>query len=138
MVCIYCSSSTQVTNSRLQKRANQVWRRRSCQTCGNTFTTHEKADLEAALAVRHQSGDIQPFSRDRLYISLYESCKHRAQPITDADGLTQTVLSLLRQDISNGSLTRDAIAQRALEVLQRFDSTASTMYAAYHPTKKRI
>lgn len=136
MVCIYCGNPTQVINSRLQRRANNVWRRRTCPACDSTFTTHEKADLEASMVVRYSVTDIRPLSRDILFVSLYESCKHRAQPITDADGLTQTILEHLRPDVSNSGLTRNAIIRRSLEVLKRFDAVAATVYAAYHPLTK--
>jgi transcriptional regulator NrdR family protein len=133
MVCIYCGSPTQVSNSRLQKRSNQIWRRRSCAACDNTFTTHERADLSTALAVRYSARDIRPFSRDTLYISLYESCKHRPQAILDADGLLQTVLSLLRPQITNGTVTRADIIKTASAVLKRFDATGAAVYIAFHP-----
>lgn len=133
MVCIYCNGPTQVTNSRLQRRANQVWRRRVCASCDNTFTTHEKADLETSLVIQYSSKDIRPFTREVLFISLYESCKHRKQPVQDAIGLTQTVIDHVRADIVQGAVTRNVVVQRALDVLQRFDSTAAALYAAYHP-----
>jgi len=133
MVCIYCSSPTTVSNSRLQKQSNQVWRRRSCAVCGNTFTTHEKVDLEGSISVRFSTKDIQPFSRDVLFISVYESCKHREDAIRDADGLTQTIISQLRPAIQDGALSRREVAEVTLETLRRFDSAAATIYAAYHP-----
>jgi transcriptional regulator NrdR family protein len=132
MVCIYCGAATQVTNSRLQKRNNQVWRRRACTACYNTFTTHEKADLSTSLAVQYSIRDIRPFSRDTLYISLYESCKHRPAAITDADGLTQTVIALLRPHIAGATVHRDVIVTTATAVLKRFDATAAAVYAAFH------
>lgn len=132
MVCVYCSADTQVINSRLQKRLNQVWRRRRCLACGNAFTTHESTDLAAALAVRYSSKDVQPFSRDKLFTSLYESCKHRPQAISDADGLAQTVIGLLLRQVSDGSLDRRDIVVAAIQVLSRFDSTAAAVYKAFH------
>jgi transcriptional repressor NrdR len=132
MVCIYCDNVTRVTNSRLQKRINQVWRRRACIVCGNAFTTHERADLYTALVVRHTNKDVQPFSRDRLYISIYESCKHRPSPIDDVTGLTDTILGVLRGSITTGTLDRIVIIKTATEVLRRFDGTAAAVYAAFH------
>jgi transcriptional repressor NrdR len=134
MVCVYCGSSTGVTNSRLQRQSNQVWRRRLCANCHNTFTTHEKTDLSGAIAVKQSDGRLTPFSRDQLFISLYEACKHRARPVQDADGLTQTVITHLRAKLSEGTLDRDAIVNIVHPILKRFDEAAATMYAAYHPT----
>lgn len=133
MVCIYCDSPTSVTNSRLQRRLNQVWRRRICTSCRNTFTTHEKADLANAIAIRQSDGRLTPFSRDRLFVSIYESCKHRAKPILDADGITQTVIARLRTELSEGTLDRGTIVAVTHPILERFDKAAATIYAAYHP-----
>jgi transcriptional repressor NrdR len=133
MVCIYCGSSTQVTNSRLQKKANQVWRRRQCLECGNNFTTHEVAELGTSVVVQYSARALHPFSRDALFASIYESCKHRPAAIADAGALTQTILGNLRDHIREGVLERDTIVAVALAVLERFDRSAATMYEAYHP-----
>lgn len=136
MVCIYCGSATQVTNSRLQKRNNQVWRRRQCVQCGSNFTTHEVADLGSTVAVQYSSRKLAPFSRDILFVSILESCKHRPKAIEDANALTQTIIAQLLPYAQEGVLERDMIATVSGAVLERFDKAAATMYAAYHPTKK--
>ena len=132
MVCIYCGSQTQVVNSRLQKRLNQVWRRRRCVQCKNVITSHELIELGTSVAVRRQE-QINPFNRDLLFISMYESCKHRSTAAQDASALVQTVLSLLQPQIVEGVLNRDQIAETTATVLERFDQAAATMYKAYHP-----
>lgn len=137
MVCIYCSSSTNVTNSRLQKRANQVWRRRQCTSCGANFTTHEVVDLGSAIAVEHSLKDIQPFSRDRLFTSVYDSLKHRPDALGDATALTLTIIGQLLPHVNKGRLDRDIITTVTNAVLERFDGAASTVYSAYHPQNKR-
>jgi transcriptional repressor NrdR len=132
MVCLYCSQATQVVNSRLQKRANQVWRRRKCLACAATFTTHEIADLGSALSVRASTADISSFSRDKLFVSIYESCKHRASALDDATQLTLTIISFLLHEAIDGLVERQSIITASTRVLERFDKTAATMYAAYH------
>jgi transcriptional repressor NrdR len=132
MVCVYCSSDTQVTNSRHQRRANSVWRRRACKNCGAVFTTHESPNLEAAARVIGKNGHLYPFMRDKLFISLYESCRHRPTALEDATALTDTVVSqILKQQGSMGVIDRDTIKSAAQQVLNRFDSVASTYYGAY-------
>jgi len=136
MVCIYCGSSTQVTNSRHQKRPNQVWRRRQCSVCGNNFTTHESVEFGGTIAVQYSPKDLRPFSRDELFASVYESFKHRTKAVDDASAVTQTIIGTLREHIVEGVLERDTIATVAYVILERFDKAAATMYAAYHPSTK--
>ena len=136
MVCLYCGGSTQVTNSRLQKNHNQVWRRRTCIACGSIFTTHERPDLESGLRVQMADGGLLPFHREQLLISIYESCKHRLQPASDATALTDTITARLISHAAQGLLERDAVATVAHDVLARFDQAAATIYTAYHPVAK--
>lgn len=132
MVCTYCRSATQVTNSRLQKRLNQVWRRRRCRRCGACFTTHEKTELNTTLMVRHNKRQAAPFDRDKLFISVYESCKHRTEAINNAQALTQTIIAILNQQAQEGLVDRDELVTVATQVLGRYDAVAATMYGAYH------
>jgi len=75
---------------------------------------------------------LQKFSRDRLFLSIYESCKHRPQAIEDAAALTQTIISQLG-DRTAGVFRKDEVAAICLRVLRRFDGVAATIYEAYHP-----
>lgn len=133
MVCIYCGSATQVSNSRLQKRLNQVWRRRQCISCGNTFTTHEAVDLSTSIAVQYSPRKLTSFDKDTLLISIYESCKHRQTAVGDAAALAQTVVAHLRVQLKDGAIARNTIIETTIAVLDRFDKTAATVYKAYHP-----
>lgn len=133
MVCIYCGNETHIINSRPQKRLNQVWRRRQCLICKSVFTTEEAVRYEAAWMVRVQEGHLQPFSRDKLFISLYESCEHRPTALVDAGALTDTVIKKLLSQVENGVIYRTHIIQAAQVALNRFDKAASVRYAAFHP-----
>jgi transcriptional regulator NrdR family protein len=132
MVCIYCGNATQVKNSRLQRRANQVWRRRQCAVCKAIFTTQEVIEVGTSLVVQYDSKTLVPFSRDKLFVSVYESCKHRAAAADDAAALTKTIIARLLRAQSNGTIICDAIVRCVRETLERFDPTAAAVYGAYH------
>jgi transcriptional repressor NrdR len=132
MVCVYCDSPTQVVNSRLQRRGNHIWRRRKCLSCSSVFTTTEHPELTTSFAVDHPKG-LMPFSRDRLFIAIYESCKHRPTALADATSLVELITRQILAKQQSGVVHRVDIVQTALLALQRFDATAATIYAAYHP-----
>jgi transcriptional regulator NrdR family protein len=89
MVCVYCGSETKVTNSRHQKRTNQVWRRRQCLKCTALFTTEEKTDHTSLWKVKKNNEEtLVAFSRDKLFLSIYKSCEHRLNALADAASLT--------------------------------------------------
>lgn len=135
MVCIYCGSATQVTNSRLQKRVNSVWRRRTCQLCKTTFTTIEQPDLASTLVIKRSQRHIEPFERDKLFISIYESCKHRPQALRDATALMVTAVGQILKANTDSVVGRDELVAIVYGILERFDVTAATVYNAYHPKK---
>jgi transcriptional regulator NrdR family protein len=132
MVCVQCGGSTQVINSRHQKRANQVWRRRRCRDCGAVFTSEESPAYGASWAVQSPSGALRPFSRDKLLLSLHRSLGHRQTALEDAAGLADTVVQRLSAAVTDGIIESRAIAQTAQVALSRFDPAASTHYAAFH------
>ena len=132
MVCIHCGSETHVFNSRHQKRLNQVWRRRRCSTCGAVFSTNEIADYSAALLVRDPKGHISPLLRDKLFLSLLKSCQHRKTAITDAGGLTDTIIAKLVPQAIDSALDSTIIMQTVQVALNRFDKASSVHYQAFH------
>lgn len=132
MVCIHCGSKTSVVNSRQQRRANQVWRRRLCDACGAVFTSIESAELSRSWYVSNTHSKLTPFSRDKLFLSLYNSCQHRKDPLSDAGGLADTVLKRLLTQIESGVLSSQSIKETIQVTLNRFDKAASTHYRAFH------
>lgn len=131
MVCIFCNSSLDVTNSRPKRSQNQVWRRRHCQKCDAYFTTYEKIDHSGSWRVKYPQ-KLVPFSAKLLFTSIYEACKHRPNPVTDAEGLCETVVSTLALHRSP-VIEQQQIITATREVLQNFDSAAAVQYTAFHP-----
>jgi transcriptional regulator NrdR family protein len=74
-----------------------------------------------------------PFSREKLLQSLYDSLKHRADPLSEALHLTDTVISKLIPQVNQASLSRDVVVRTAHQVLGRFNTAAAVSYRAFHP-----
>lgn len=124
-----------VVNSRPQIRTNTIWRRRKCTACAGIFTTLEGTDLGAAVSfAAGRSGRLEPFSRDKLFVSIYESCRHLPDATAVATSLTQTVAAKALRQQKDGVLHAQDLIAVALTALKHFDKTAATIYAAYHPT----
>lgn len=136
MVCVYCGNETNVTNSRPQKRLNQVWRRRRCSSCRAIVTTIEAIDYAAAWRVKRANGRLYPFSRDKLFISLYNSLQHRKSAIDDAAALTATVIRSLALVQARSTLEPAMIRSAVTTALNRFDKAAATHYEAFHGSNR--
>lgn len=134
MDCIYCSSATKVTNSRPSKRTHGIWRRRRCvaENCTAIFTSYESVDYAKSIVVQYGSGKLTAFDRDRLFISIYESMRHRPDALQDATAITQTCMTQLIPMAHGGLLDRDVIVTVCTAILNRFDHAGATMYGAFH------
>lgn len=132
MVCLYCGSKTEVTNSRSQKRRNQTWRRRHCLSCDITLTSIEAYDLSQSIVVCDTPRRTIPFSRDKLFLSLLASLGHRPNPLTDAAALCDTVIAAV-VSARRVSIEPTSIITFASHALKQFDTPAYVHYAANHP-----
>ena len=132
MVCIYCGAKTHVTNSRMQRRSRQVWRRRQCFGCRAVFTTEEVVQYALTWMVVDRDGKFHPFSRDKLFLSIYQCLQHRPNPQQDATELTGTVINRLKPMDVGAALSPREIVSITQVVLNRFDKVASVQYAALH------
>lgn len=131
MVCIYCNSATKIINSREQKKPNNKWRRRKCLKCSSTLTTIETVDYSKAISVLFKDKSA-PFSRNKLFISIYLACKHRKDALSAADALTDTALAHIIRKLDHASVSNGTIRDITLPILKRFDKSAYVQYDAYH------
>jgi transcriptional regulator NrdR family protein len=137
MICYYCGGDTSVTNSRPQKRSNKVWRRRRCDNCQNIVSTLEAVDYEASLSFASLTGHLEPFQRDKLFVSVLDSLKHRKTAVADATALTDAATAKLMVCMdSSGAIDRDSLTFQVQLLLHRFDPAAGVQYAAFHPVKR--
>lgn len=133
MVCSYCQGKTQVINSRAQKHQNTVWRRRRCLVCEAIYTTEEAVRYDSAFRLRRPSGALEPFSRDKLLLSLYGSLAHRKTAIDDAGALCTTIISqALRSTAQAAVIELATLREITASCLARYDAAAATHYRAYH------
>ncbi|MHB1864975.1 MAG: NrdR family transcriptional regulator [Candidatus Saccharimonadales bacterium] len=132
MVCIYCGSKTEVINSRQQARNNSTWRRRRCLTCHALVTTIEQVEYTKSWVVLGNKGEYRPFLRDKLFLSIYDSLRHRKTALSDSESITATVISKLAKDTKSAHIPREQIIRATCEILKRFDKVAVVHYKAYY------
>lgn len=133
MVCIYCGGETKVINSRLQRRNNQVWRRRECLECGAVFTTHEVIELESALIVDN-NGQNEPFLADLLLKELMQALQHRKDVYTASREVMGTIVRQLLALPQKPVFKSTDVSAVTASVLRRLDRRAYLRYAAEHPS----
>lgn len=102
-------------------------------TCDGIFTTQEAPDLAGSLRVQTSQDILVPFVHNKLFLSIYESCKHRSDALDDATAITDLVIAKIIASPHKGLVEKADIAKVAHATLTHFDRTAGTIYLAYHP-----
>lgn len=130
MKCPFCrADTTDVFNSRPTKFGNQIWRRRRCLECKESFTTYEQADL-GFLKVIKKTGKKQRYSRAKLYSGIYGAFLSIPSKENTVDAVTDTVEAKLL-DTKKREVTTGEIAQVVLTTLKHFNTAAFMRYLAY-------
>ncbi len=75
---------------------------------------------------------LTSFSRDQLFVHVYEACRHRPHAAIEAGALVDTIIGRLLAKAHEGVVDAETITGNVIAVLNRFDTTAATIYAAYH------
>lgn len=130
MFCPFCRTpDTEVYNSRSTRFGSQIWRRRRCLKCKETFTTYEQIDLSFIKVIK-KNGKKQHYSRAKLYSGIYAALVAIPSKETTVDAITDTVESKLL-DAKKRELASGEIAKIVLQTLKRFNTAAFVRFLAY-------
>jgi transcriptional repressor NrdR len=130
MKCPYCrKETTDVFNSRPTRFGTQIWRRRRCLSCKESFTTYEAIDL-GFLKIIKKTGKKQRYSRAKLYSGIYGAFLSIPSKETTVDGVTDTVEAKIL-DTKKRELPSSDIARIVLITLKHFNTSAFLRYLAY-------
>lgn len=73
MNCPFCQSDQIiVSNSRPSRKNTQIWRRRKCLKCGQSFTTREKMTASFVVVEKRDGRHLQ-YCHSKLFASVYRS-----------------------------------------------------------------
>lgn len=127
MKCPFCrENTTDVFNTRSTRFGTQIWRRRKCLSCHESFTTYEAPD-PSFLKVAKKNGKKQPYSRAKLYSSIYPAFLSISAKESATEGLTDTIEAKVL-DLRQREVTSREIAEIVLATLKNFNTTAFVRY----------
>lgn len=130
MKCPFCrADTTDVYNSRPTKFATQIWRRRRCLSCHESFTTYEAPDL-GFLKIVKKTGKKQRYSRAKLYSGIYGAFLSIPAKETTVDAVTDSIEAKLL-DTKKAELSSSEVATVVLTTLKHFNTSAFLRYLAY-------
>lgn len=131
MKCPVCrESSTEVYNTRITRFGTQIWRRRRCQRCSESFTTYEQADL-GFLRVKSSEGRTTRYNRPQLFSEIYAAFLGLTTKPETIDAVTDTVESKIL-DLKQDIIEANQIADIVLTTLKHLNTAAFLRYLASH------
>jgi transcriptional repressor NrdR len=131
MKCPFCGSDeTQVKDSRPTEENSAIRRRRSCDHCGQRFTTFERIQLRE-LTVIKSSGAREPLDREKLARSMRIALRKR--PV-DPDRVELVVNGIIRRLEGSGEteVRSDDIGQLIMDALASLDQVAYVRFASVY------
>jgi len=128
--CPFCSfDSTRVVDSRLTDPGDSIRRRRECASCGERFTTHERAE-EVPIDVVKRDGTSQRFDRRKLLRGLVRAAGGR--PV-GGEQLEELADSIARQVRRHGrTVQAERIGDLAERGLARLDPVTAIQFASVY------
>lgn len=131
MRCPFCQNhETRVIDSRLTEDGDAVRRRRSCEACGDRFTTIEEASLKLPVVVK-SSGEREPYDESKLARGLERALEKR--PV--ASGQVEQILHRIKRTLlTAGEREIDArdIGELIMDELRNVDQVAYVRFASVY------
>jgi len=129
--CLRCgadSPGTKVIDSREQDDA--VRRRRECLTCGERFTTYERAERNV-LAVVKKDGRREEFSREKLERGIRLACFKRPVPFEVVAAMVEEIAAEL-YGMGRREVPCQLIGERVMSALREVDEVAYVRCASVY------
>lgn len=127
MRCPYChNENSRVIDTSHDSRGG-IRRRRECESCGQRFSTYERAILATPLIIK-QDGTREEFDRDKLLRGIRISCAKRPVSATDIERLVGEIESAL-QAMGRSEVSSRVVGDMVIAGLKGMDLIAYIRYA---------
>ncbi|MBT8114782.1 MAG: transcriptional regulator NrdR [Arenicella sp.] len=131
MRCPFCKNEdTRVVDSRLTEDRDAVRRRRSCEACGERFSTLEEANLKLPFIVK-SNGDREHYDEGKLARGLERALEKR--PV-ESDQVEHILHRIKRNLLTCGEREVDArdIGEMVMDELRDIDQVAYVRFASVY------
>jgi|SRR5690606_35185358 len=137
MRCPYCHGmEDRVVDSRTSQEGRAVRRRRECLACGKRFTTYEQVE-ERQLLVIKRDGSAEPYSREKLMLSLRLPAAKRPVTGSDIDMMVAAIEDELAK-LNVDEVTSAQIGAFVMDQLRQKDYVAYVRYASVYRNFRTI
>jgi len=131
MKCPYCGHlRDKVVDSRESKEGEAIRRRRECLSCARRFTSYERIDEIAYMAIK-KDGTRERFDRQKLVEGLLKACEKRPVSMTAIEAVADRVEAVLQERAEKEMSTGD-IGALVMDELRRLDKVAYVRFASVY------
>ena len=131
MLCDVCKKDNdRVVDSRSCDDGKAIRRRRACLSCGQRFTTFERAEASVPTVVK-KDGRREPFQRDKILNGLRIACQKRPISIDQLTRMVDRLEADMFRDTDREVATR-VIGERLIEELKSVDTIAYVRFASVY------
>ena len=131
MHCPFCNAiDTKVIDSRLVAEGGEVRRRRECLTCGDRYTTFERAELVMPNVVK-ADGTRQPFDEPKLLSGILRAVEKRPVQTDEIDAAMNRLKASLRAS-GEREVPSQEIGELVMKALRELDKVAYVRFASVY------
>jgi len=131
MKCPYCGHlRDKVVDSRESKEGDAIRRRRECLSCARRFTSYERIDEIAYMAIK-KDGTRERFDRQKLVAGLLKACEKRPVSMAAIEAVADRVEAVLQERAEKEMSTGD-IGALVMDELRRLDKVAYVRFASVY------
>ena len=131
MKCPYCGHlRDKVVDSRESKEGEAIRRRRECLSCARRFTSYERIDEIAYMAIK-KDGTRERFDRQKLVAGLLKACEKRPVSMAAIEAVADRVEAVLQERAEKEMSTGD-IGALVMDELRRLDKVAYVRFASVY------
>jgi len=137
MKCPYCGHlENKVVDSRLNKENTIIRRRRSCEACGQRFTTYERLEVMMPMLIK-KDGRREAYDRYKVVGGLKKACEKRPVSMAEIDEFVDSLEREL-QDLGEREVPTQWIGEKMMEGLAKLDEVAYVRFASVYRQFKDI
>lgn len=131
MDCPDCGHDrTQVVDTETTKDGAVVRRRRECLRCSFRFTTYERTEW-STLQIKKRSGEIEPYSREKLRAGIQRAVEKRPVSDEEIEGIVDEIEQELK-DRDTRIVSSNLIGEHVTKRLRELDKVAYIRFVSVY------
>ncbi len=132
MRCPFCNhADTKVIDSRVASDGLSIRRRRECESCAFRFSTYEEVEI-LDLQVQKRSGNIEPYSREKLESGLTKAFEKRPVTREELKQLISEIEQEIQKKIKDNKIESKEIGNIVVRKLKKYDAIAYLRFASVY------